>query len=159
MATDIDFPSQLPCGQRQGYGLQPNSTFARTPMVAGRARQRRTFTNVPTMADVSWIFSPEETVLFEAWYRDAINDGADWFNCELRSPLDGRDNPGTSQYECRFTDIYTGPVPEGAFEWRISAQLEIIERPLIPVGWGLFPELVLGMSLIDIAMNQEWPEP
>jgi len=158
MATSIDFPSQLPCGQREGYGLQPVQPFARTPMATGRAKQRRTFTNVPTMADVSWIMTPEQTVLFEAWFRDAINDGADWFNCELRSPLDGRDNPGTSQYECRFTEMYSGPAPVGAFEWRISAQLEIIERPLIPVGWGLFPELVLGMSLIDLAANREWPE-
>ena len=158
MATDIDFPSQLPCGQREGYGLQPVQTFARTPMAAGRARQRRTFTNVPTMVDVSWIMTPEQAALFEAWFRDAINDGADWFNCELRSPLDGRDNPGVSQYECRFTEMYSGPAPVGAFEWRISAKLEIIERPLIPVGWGLFPELVMGMSLIDIALNREWPE-
>lgn len=159
MATDIDFPSQLPCGQREGYGLQPVQTFARTPMVAGRAKQRPTFTNVPTIADVSWIMTSVEAVLFEAWFRDAINDGTDWFNCELRTSLDGRDNPGTSQYECRFTEMYSGPTPVGAFDWRISAKLEVIERPLIPIGWGLFPELVLGMSLIDIAMNQEWPEP
>ena len=159
MATSIDFPSQLPCGQREGYGLQSVQPFARTSMATGRARQRRTSTNVPTMVDVSWILAPEESAIFEAWFREVINDGADWFNCELRTPLDGRDNPGTSPYECRFTEMYSGPVPVGAFEWRISAKLEIIERPLLPAGWVIFPELILGMSLIDIALNREWPEP
>jgi len=158
MATEIDFPSHLPCGQRDGYGLQPVQPFARTAMATGRARQRRTFTNVPTMADVSWLMTPEQAMLFEAWFRDAINDGADWFNCDLRSPLDGRSIPGVSSYECRFTEMYEGPRPFGASDWKISAKLELIDRPLLVPGWIDFPDLILGVSIIDQAINREWPE-
>jgi hypothetical protein len=41
--------------------------------------------------------------LFEAWYREAITDGVDWFFMKLQTPL------GVQFYKCRFTDIYQGP--------------------------------------------------
>lgn len=158
MATTIDFPPQLPIGQRSDYDLSHVSPFARTDMVSGRAKQRQTFTSVPTMVSVTWIFTPPEAMTFEAWFRDAIANGTAWFNCRLRSPLDGRDSPGTSMYECRFTDMYDGPRQTGAFEWTITAPLEIYERPLAPPGWGLFPEYLLHADIIDLAVNREWPE-
>jgi hypothetical protein len=102
---------------------------------------------------VNWIFrSDNQAALFEAWFRDAIQDGAEWFNSPLKTPI------GEGQYVCRFVSMYTGPDPIGMRAWRVSATLEIWERPLMPVGWGEFPEFVLGASIIDIALNREWPE-
>lgn len=152
IATDIDFPKSLPCPLKEGYGLEHVSTFARTDMESGRARNRRKFTSVPSMTGVAWIFNDAQAQAFEAWFRDAIQDGADWFNCDLKSPI------GEKPYVCRFTDMYKGPEPIGAKHWKITAKLEIWERPLLAPGWGLVPDFVAGMSIFDIAMNREWPE-
>lgn len=150
--ADIDFPAGLPKPLRQGYGLNHVSPFARTEMATGRARQRRTFTSVPSMATVTWLLDTLQAQTFEAWFRDAITDGADWFNCELKTPI------GLRPYECRFADMYDGPTLVGLDHWRYGAELEIRERPILPPGWGLVPDLVQGASIIDVAVNREWPE-
>lgn len=151
--TDIDYPKGLPVPLREEYKLNHVSPFARTTMESGRARQRRRFSSVPTIANVNWIFEVDtHAAVFEAWFRDAVNDGADWFNMPLKTPV------GMQDYVCRFVDMYTGPDLIGISSWRISAQLEIWERPLMPQGWGLLPEFVLGASIFDIAMNREWPK-
>lgn len=149
--TDIDFPSGLPTPLRQGYGLNHVSPFARTQMASGRSRSRRTFTSVPSNVPVSWLFTEAETQAFEAWFRDVINDGTDRFNCKIKSPL------GIKPYECEFNEMYEIALV-GLNYWRVTAELQITERPILPPGWGQFPDLILGSSIIDVALNREWPE-
>ncbi|WP_414430856.1 hypothetical protein ACMG4M_05350 [Alcanivorax sp. IL3] len=156
MATDIDFPADLPCGQREGYSLELVQPFARTQMAGGRAKQRQTFDNVPELATVSWIFTPQEAMFFEAWFRYKIRNGTDWFNVDLRTPLDGRSNPGVSSYECRFTEVYSKAM-EGAHDWRFTGSLELLERQTLAESWLEFPEFVLQAEIIDLAANVEWP--
>ena len=151
--TDIDYPKGLPWPEREEYTAQAVSPFVRTSMASGRARQRRRFTSVPVEYTVTWIFNGDNrAALFEAWFRDALNDGVEWFNMPMKTPT------GTGYYVCRFIEMYSGPNPIGICSWRVSAKLEMFERPLMPQGWGLLPEFVLGASIFDIAMNREWPE-
>ncbi|HHA1251567.1 TPA: hypothetical protein ACOELP_001022 [Enterobacter hormaechei] len=153
ITSNIDFPHQyLPMPQRSGLGYTPVSPLMRSTMTSGRTRQRRKYTSVPTEAGVSWVFTDVQAQLFEAWFRDAITDGAAWFNMRIRTPL------GVSDYVCRFKDIYDGPVLFGLGYWKISATLELWERPILPPGWGNFPEFIVGQSIIDYALNKEWPE-
>lgn len=150
MAT-IDFPSSLPTPLRSGYGLQHVSPMMRSELQSGRARQRRRYTSVPSMASVSWLLSDNQAMAFESWFRDAITDGADWFNCRLSTPIGLRD------YECRFADMYDGPELVGPGLWRITASLELRERPLIAIGWSVVPEIVTYANVFDVAVNREWP--
>ncbi len=150
--TNIDFPAGLPNGLRADHQANHVQPFQRTTMADGRARQRRRFSSVPSMQAFTWIFKANEAALFEAWFRDAIKDGAEWFNIKRLTPL------GMSVLVCRFSSMYRGPVLLGVDRWQFSAELEVWERPLMPVGWGEFPEFVLGASIIDIALNREWPE-
>lgn len=149
--TDIDFPHLLPCFLREGYDINHVQPFMRTTMESGRARQRRKFTSVPSMINVSLLCTDEQAQSFEAWFRDAIHDGADWFNALIKTPM------GLQRYACRFTDMYSGPRLTGKSLWRFSATLEAWDRPLLPPGWGLVPDIVAGRSIFDIAMNREWP--
>lgn len=152
MATTIDFPEYLPMPLREGYQLNHVSPFARTDMANGRARQRRMFTSVPSMVPVSFLLTDSQAQIFEAWYEYEINDGADWFNCKLDSPA------GQKEYECRFTKIYQGPQLVGKRFWRFTAELEIIERPVLPEDWyrdGL--KFIAYSSIFDLAINREWP--
>lgn len=149
------FPSQLPLALQAGYALQHQSPFVRTEMQSGRARQRRTFTSVPSSVSVSWIFLTDiHCRLFEGWFRDSLGakDGENRFDMPLQTPM------GTYLYDCRFEDMYKGPTLVGGDMWQVSATLEIRERPILPPEWAtILPEYILLSDIFDIAMNQEWP--
>ncbi|WP_058911870.1 hypothetical protein [Entomohabitans teleogrylli] len=153
ITTNIDYPSDyLPCPLKDSFGLKPVSPLKTTQMSTGRRRQRRAYTFVPTETSIAWIFTDAQAQVFDAWFRDVLNDGVAWFNMPLLTPL------GEKGYVCRFMDIPEGPTPEGGMYWRYSAKIELFERPILPPGWGYYPELIAGSSIIDIALNREWPK-
>jgi hypothetical protein len=103
------------------------------------------------MASISWIFTSIQGQAFEAWWRDSLVDGSMWFECPLETPL------GYFDYECRFTDIYSGPSRLGPKLWSYTAELEIKERAVLPEGEGLFPDDILYTEIFDLTINKEWP--
>ncbi|WP_117125348.1 hypothetical protein [Klebsiella quasivariicola] len=153
ITTPINYPSDyLPGPLKDSFGLKPVSPLKSTPIITGRRRQRRAYTSVPTETDIAWLFNDAQAQAFEAWYRDVLSDGSAWFNMPLLTPV------GHKNYVCRFTDIYRGPTPEGGLFWRYVAPIELWERPMPPAGWGYYPEWITGSSLLDIALNKEWPK-
>lgn len=148
---DIFFPPQLPNGLRENHTARTVQPFVRTPMASGQAKQRRAFTSVPVMHSWSWIFTDMQARLFEAWFRDMIRDGTDWFKIARKTPM------GMELLTCRFASMYTGPTLLGRSHWRYTAELESKERSIMPPGWGLFPEFILGADIIDLAVNVNWP--
>lgn len=148
----IIYPPQLPLPLRDSYSLKTVSPLMRTPLNSGRSRQRRKFTSVPTEPNVQWLFNNQEAAFFESWFARALEDGSRWFQMTLQTA------EGILDYQCRFTDIYSGPELVGVDHWRYSAVLEMLKRPLINPGWELFPDLWFGASIIDLALNREWPE-
>jgi hypothetical protein len=107
------------------------------------------------MASVRWVFNDVEAMAFEAWFNDALVSGSEWFECPLVTPETG---DGLKTYTARFTDIYDGPSMFTVSLWNFTATLELRERPILAPGWGLFPDYIASMNLIDLALNQEWPE-
>lgn len=150
MAT-IDYPVGLPMPLRNGYDTNHVSTMMRTEMQTGRARQRRRYTSVPTMASVSWIMTEKQAQLFEGFFRWTLVDGTEWFNLTLLTPL------GLKPYEARFAEMYNGPMLTGRDMWTFTAELEIKDRQTIADGWPVFPGFVLGSDIFDKALNREWP--
>ena len=151
MTTTINYPESMPMPLQDGYSVQHASPLLRSQMVSGRARQRRIFTSVPSFANVTFFFEYESQIqFFEVFFRYKLNDGAEWFNCRIKTPM------GTKQYECRFVDIYGPLTLEGEY-WQTSAQLEIIERDTLAEGWQEVPELLFSSDIIDLAINREWP--
>lgn len=151
MTASIDYPVQLPTPLRNGYDTNHISPLTRSELVSGRARQRRRFTSVPTIASVSWLFTEPEAQIFESWFKYDIVDGAEWFNITLRTPVGLRD------YECRFVEMYRGPKLMGIALWQIEADMEIRERQTIEPGWGDAYDFLLMPDIFDLALNREWP--
>ncbi len=145
------WPEQLPLPEQSGYAIQHVSPLQRTQMVSGRARQRRVYTSVPSNVAVQWFLTEQQAQLFEAFFRYAITDGADWFLLPLKNPM------FTGDYECRFTGIYEGPVLISYDKWTVSATIEIKERKTIGASWVYAPQYVIDSSIIDIALNDLWP--
>ena len=152
ITSDIDWPASLPCVLREGHSTRHGDPLLRTTMASGRSRQRRKFTLVPSVHTCAWHMTQAQTQAFEAWFVEVLQDGANWFNMPLRTPM------GVSSLLCRFDGMYTGPDVVGVNHWRIDASVEVWSRPLLPTGWGLLPDLVAGNSIVDIAVNREWPE-
>ncbi|OPW96031.1 MULTISPECIES: hypothetical protein [Citrobacter freundii complex] len=153
--TEHSYPHDyLPLPLMDNYGFQAASPLLRTEMVSGRARQRRRYTSTPTVATVNWTFTTNpQAMLFEAWYRDVLKDGANWFMMQLQTPL------GDLQwFKCRFTDIYQGPTLVAPRYWRYSATLELWSRAVLDGGYGEYPDFIRNSDIIDRAMNREWPE-
>jgi len=151
MAT-IDFPTTLPLPLRNGYRLNHVSPLMRSELQSGRARQRRKYTIVPSIVSVSWLLTTPQAQQFESWFRWSTVDGSEWFNCRLSTPM------GLAEYECRFTEMYSGPELVGISHWKITAQLEMRERHTYGYVWQTYASDYIGMSdIFDRAMNQVWP--
>lgn len=148
----IKYPEGLPVGLHSGASYQLQDPMVRTPLVSGRARQRRAFTSVPQGRRISWLFTDTQGQAFEAWWRDQLKDGVNWFECPLGSPL------GNSLYTCRFTQVYSGPTRVAGGLWSYSAELELRDRAVPPVGNGEFPEYILMAGIFDRAINSDWPD-
>lgn len=147
----IYYPAGLPRGRHSGRTYQLVSPLLRSNLVSGRAMQRRRFTSVPQGASINWLFSDIQGQAFEAWWRDQLTDGAQWFECPLDTPL------GYAEYTCRFTDVYSGPDRVGPNLWAYSAELELRNRAVPDVGEGDFPEDILLSGIFDLTINIEWP--
>ena len=149
----IAYPEFLPEPQRDGYGFQPVSPMARSELQSGRARQRRRFTSVPTVASVTWLMDDGEAQLFEGWFEHILQSGSLWFQCPLKTPL------GMDEHRARFVDIYEGPVLVGESLWRFTAKLELFKRPILDAEWIIeAPDYIAMADIFDVAMNQKWPK-
>ncbi|WP_375058421.1 hypothetical protein [Zobellella sp. DQSA1] len=146
-----EYPSQLPMPDLPGYALQPVSPFRRTPMASGRGRRRRMFTSVPVHTPLTITMTLPQFQLFEGWFRWTISDGADWFMGWAKTSL------GVGRYEMAFVDIYQA-IPLSAWEWQVSATMEIRERQTIGEIESQFPDIIINQSLFDRTMNKHWPE-
>ena len=149
---EINYPAGLPFPLRQGYGMNHVSPLMRTDLETGRARQRRRYTSVPTIVDVSWLMDKAQAQAFESWFRYGLIDGTEWFNAKLRTPMGFEDN------YCRFAEMYSGPELVGIEMWRFQAKLEIKDRQTLIGDWSILPTFIEGMDIFDLAMNREWPE-
>lgn len=149
----VIYPAELPLPLREGYAFKSESPIIRTQMQSGRARQRRKYKRVPTYPSVSWLMSSPQASLFMAWFDEALNSGADWFLCPLRTPL------GLDKYQARFIDIYEGPELVGVSHWRFTATLELFTTPLFEPGWaGTLPSYIIESDIVDRAVNEKWPK-
>lgn len=149
----IQYPAKLPLPLQEGYGLSTVDPMRATQMVTGRTRYRVRHKYVPTDVRFNFNFSEAEAGFFEAWYARTLNNGLEWFEIQLQTPA------GFTTYQAHFKGIYQGPDLVQVSRWRYTAQVELRQRPLIPDGWEQFPDLWFGKSIIDLAINREWPQP
>ena len=140
------FPTSLPRPELTGYGFKPMNTFVRSEVQSGRSRSRGVYTNAPEVINLTWTFTSSELALFESWYRDDIDDGADPFLCNLKTPLGMRD------IELSVIDIYTKDAIS-ARDWSVKMSCETKERLTLGPEYLEHPEQILFMNLIDLVIN------
>jgi len=146
----MDYPAILPAPLRAGYNINPENNIIRTQMVSGRARQRVAYTSVPAYADLSWLFTALEGMIFESFVAAA---GGDWFMISIKSPI------GYIAQECRFMESPQGPQLVGVNLWSYKAKVELREKPSLDPSYALYyPSIILQLDIFDRAMNEAWPQ-
>jgi hypothetical protein len=151
--TTITYPEHLPNMLINGYSIKTVSPLQRTELQSGRARQRRRFTGVPVMVTFETVLTQPQAQIFEGFFRWMLEDGAEWFLCNLKTPM------GLNQYTCRFVGMYNGPDPITPYVFQVSGDLEIFERDTWNEEWIRYGQSII-MSYgpdFDTAMNREWP--
>ena len=124
MTSILVWPASLPKPLVSGYNLKPAEGVLRTNMDSGLARQRRIFTQTPTVFQVSWIMSQQEFQTFEGWYLHFAKEGATKFQIDLQS------GQGIIAHTVRFKDQYQASLVSATL-WQIRASLEVLNRPTV----------------------------
>lgn len=160
--AEITFTDGLPAALHSGLGFDHVDTVLRTEMASGRQRRRERFTGAPSRVSVSWLLNSAQVQLFEARYWAAYNEsnpsiggiqaGTMPFKALIKTPLGRRLHDDVTFYE-----KYRGPTLIGPQLWKITATLEIRERPVLPPSSLEFPEYILYSGIIDIVATVKWP--
>lgn len=145
------YPDYLPLPLKLVRSNKTGETIIRTDRLKGLARNRRWTTSPSVLFDAEWIIENEKAELFIAWHSSVIADGAEWFSMPsyYAGQLDDR--------RTRFTGMYSGPDPISSTHIKITAELEIFERPMIDPDWLIIPDYWYNKDIFDIAMNDKWP--
>ena len=146
------WPSQLPKPLADGYSYERKPATAGTQMDNGRQRARRRFRTVPTTVSVRWIFSGDQLAHFEGWFDHELEGGTLPFFAQISAgrgivPVRATFAPGTSY----------GVSNETYNRWTVTAELATVEMPTMPADLIAVPDLIYGLSIIDRAINQQWP--
>jgi len=145
------YPAELPCPLRDGYGLDKVNKIRTTGMDVGRAVQRWEFDDAPALPSVSWIFTEQQSRLFNAWVNQVAKAG--WFTIRLLSDM------GFEDVTARFVETPKRAELLGKYLWKHTATLEIEFEPMLEDGWAeLLPEYILHADIFDYAVNRELPE-
>lgn len=107
-----------------GLTLSPGSSFLRTDMEQGNARQRRLSASVPERMNLSWRLKGVQMQAWRAWYKHQLLDGAAWFPCEV---TDGADIVTANVRFVKPPEIRL----EAGFIWTVTAEVEAEDIPLM----------------------------
>lgn len=145
------YPSLLPAALKGDRAFQLVDPLVSSSSENGQTRWDRRFTATPASTPVSWIFTDVQAQAFQAWYRDQLRDGAEWFEMPIRSPI------GREVEQCHFVAAYGGPERLGYDRWQFTANLVLRRMPLPPMGEGEFPDDIVYSEIFDLTINREWP--
>lgn len=118
----INWPDELPALQL-GSTYSPVDPQLRSQSQSGRTIARRRFSNTPENFSARWVMTSTQAIIFETFYRRALENGVKWFNLPVTLPR------GREMRLAKFLGIYsrvrlTAPgVANGSWEYTANMQL------------------------------------
>lgn len=120
----LDYPTEFPQPQVEGYGVSSDSGLIRTPFQSGRARQRRIYDSQPSIVTLNFTMTTQEYGVWNDWMNE---NGFTWFIMQLTSAHSfSQDNPmqgNVSPHRVRcVSNIQAQHL--GSEAWAVSIQVE-----------------------------------
>lgn len=120
------WPEALPC-LKIGVKHKIKSELLASNLQSGRTRYRRNFTAVPVEISAKWIMTDIQYQLFQNFYKNQLDSGANWFEMQLLEPAKGLvyrlcHFKGNREYQ-----LIGAPNPNQTTGrlWEVSAPLEV----------------------------------
>jgi hypothetical protein len=125
MPTPV-WPATLPKPSMPDYSIKFGKAVIRTEVESGPARQRRRYTQVPSIISVRFDMTIEQFGIFEKFWEEELLDGERWFQIPLVNGV------GETTYEARFVADDTPEAMAVAMGrgWVVKSKLEVDTRPL-----------------------------
>jgi hypothetical protein len=120
--TLLSWPTLLPIPQRAGNARMPVDVSARSQIHGGATLARQRFSRVRENCPVTFMMSPDQLAVFDAWWTFSLGQGCGWFLSLLRGEMD------VAMHACRMAAGYRAELV-GAARWKITAQLELDDPP------------------------------
>lgn len=127
----VQYPVSLPLPLQADYSYSIAPNVKRSTMSDGWVRQRKVTSNTPNSVNVSFMFTESEYCEFMRFFREDINDGADWFLMRLTSIISDADNTKSLDNVERAVRIQSGKINtklnfyDGRYSWKVTAVLDI----------------------------------
>ncbi len=151
------YPLSIRTILKAGKSRTQPPAFSMSEPRRGYAYAQSTGTDVPVFWDVSFLFSRDEAVSFQLWFRRTLNYGVNEFTMPIKTEF------GTVEHTCRFLPDSLLPTSEVGPFFAYSATI-MARKLVIPATYDEAADLIVGLpnwshwtELLDEAMTAEMP--
>lgn len=151
------YPLHLRTISRAGKKRTQPASFSVSQPRRGKAYVQQVGTDTPVFWDVEFRFTQAEALVFQLWFREIINRGADEFTMPIRTEF------GLITYTCQFLPDSLLDTSEAGDTFGYTATI-MTRAMVIPAGYAEAAELIVALpdwtnwgSLLDLAVTQQLP--
>lgn len=154
MAT-VKYPDRLPLPQRASQNMTQDTGFRNIQPAVGPAIFTEITTDLKATWSLTWVFTLQQAQVFKSWVRSPTycNNGINWF--EMR--IDLGDTMGPQTQLLHFTSM---PVQTSKDGMTVTWTANVVCNDVNDVNEAMDDLIVMfggSESIIDIAINRDWP--
>ena len=137
------YPAMLPLPLLAGHSYTLKAPVLPTKMQSGHKRKRRLFKNYPIEMPVKFLYSSDQLAVFEYWFDEKINAGANRFILPVLTAL------GLTIHIAEFDGGYKAAA-KTTTKWNVSAKVELQKINYADAG---VMDLLVGLGYSTAEVN------
>jgi hypothetical protein len=152
------YPLLLKTILRAGKSRSQPAAFSMAEPRRGYGYAQATGTDTPVFWDVAFRFTEAEALVFQLWFRNVINRGADEFTMPIRTEF------GLLEHTCRFLPDGLLNTTEAGPSFGYTATI-MARAQVVPDGFDDATDLILALpdwtgwaAILDEAITEAMPE-
>lgn len=152
------FPLHIDTIKRAGKSRSQPAAFSLAEPRRGYGYAQATGTDAPIFWDVSFLFSEDDAIVFQLWFREKLQRGLLEFDMPIRTEF------GLITHTCRFLPDSLLPAREDGPLFGYTATI-MARAQVVPDGYTEAADLIIGIpewrtwaELLDLTVTQEMPE-
>lgn len=128
MALPLIFlPPELPLPLVRGHAQTIDDQFDHVPMMQGEGRKRRLYTTSNRTAQLTWLLTESQMLIWDAWFEDTLDAGQRQFTC----PIAKLGPPGLVEYQTAefISPDVDDPIASPNGLWEVSVPVLLTGEP------------------------------